>query len=144
MELLTFQQAIIGSSKHRRHVLLANGFSIACKPDTFMYGRLFEQADFSELSTSARKVFDALETEDFEKIINVLNNSNQVLNIYNGTTKEKIDLITGDAVALKEVLVQTLAASHPSNPNELSKEQYQHCKIFLGNFSRIYTLTYDL
>ena len=109
-----------------------------------MYGRLFEKADFSELSTSARKVFDALETEDFEKIINVLNNSSQVLNIYNGTDKGKIDLITSDAVALKEVLVQTLAASHPSNPNELSKEQYQHCKIFLGNFSRIYTLNYDL
>lgn len=144
MELLTFQKAIENSSKYTRHVLLGNGFSIACKPNIFVYGRLFEQADFSKLSASARNAFSILETEDFEKVINILNDSSQVLSVYNNEFQDTINLIKNDATALKEVLVQALSASHPSNPNELTSEQYRHCKLFLENFSKIYTLNYDL
>jgi len=61
VNLLTFDEAITASDKYsKRHAFLGNGFSIACRPDIFVYGKLFEQADFSKLSMSARKAFDAL------------------------------------------------------------------------------------
>jgi hypothetical protein len=53
MELMSFSDAIARSrSNGKPHVLLGNGFSIACRPDIFVYGKLFEQADFSKLSPS--------------------------------------------------------------------------------------------
>lgn len=144
MEILTFQKALENSSEHKRHALLGNGFSIACKPNIFVYGKLFEQADFSKLSPSVKKVFEILETEDFEKVINILNNSSKILAAYTQNDLGSCESITHDAAMLKELLVQTLALSHPAHPGELSEEQYFHCKTFLSNFSCIYTLNYDL
>jgi len=70
--MLKFEQAIDDARKYnKRHALLGNGFSISCRPDIFVYGKLFERADFSKLSESARLAFDALGTQDFEKVIKV-------------------------------------------------------------------------
>jgi len=63
MKLISFFAALEDSRRcTKRHLLLGNGFSIACRPDIFIYGKLFEQADFSNLSLSAKKAFDALDT----------------------------------------------------------------------------------
>lgn len=48
MPLLSFAEAIEYSDDFSKcHLLLGNGFSIACLPDIFHYGSLFSQADFS-------------------------------------------------------------------------------------------------
>jgi hypothetical protein len=49
-KILTFLEALKNSetAKHR-HVLLGNGFSIACRPDIFVYGKLFERANFADI-----------------------------------------------------------------------------------------------
>ena len=61
MAILTFQEALAESQWFtKRHVLLGNGFSIACRPDIFLYGKLYEQADFTRLSPTAKKAFEAL------------------------------------------------------------------------------------
>lgn len=145
MELLSFKAALENSSQQsKRHILLGNGFSIACKPDIFIYGRLFERADFSKLSSSAKRSFEIMSTEDFEKIIKALRDSSKIIEAYNGDDKEFIQRLQSDSEALKELLISTLASSHPAHPGELSESQFLHCKSFLKNFERIYTLNYDL
>ena len=50
IELLSFDQALAHSEKvSTRHLLLGNGFSIACRPNIFVYGKLFERADFGQI-----------------------------------------------------------------------------------------------
>ncbi|PXK55927.1 DUF4917 domain-containing protein [Klebsiella variicola] len=144
MNLLSFEDALLNSSGHgKRHLLLGNGFSIACRPNIFLYGKLFEQADFSNLSPSIKQVFKELKTEDFEKVISVLSDSEAALRAYT-TDVKLLENLRNDALALRELLVQTLAVSHPGWPGELAESEYQHCKSFLENFEKIYTLNYDL
>ena len=71
--LLTFQEAVADSAAlSNHHLLLGNGFSIACKPDIFRYGKLFEQANFDAFSATSRIGFNALGTQDFERVIKSL------------------------------------------------------------------------
>ena len=70
MSLLTFNDAIEKSKLYsKRHLLLGNGFSIACRPNIFVYKKLFEQADFGSLSPSIKEAFNKLNTTDFERVI---------------------------------------------------------------------------
>lgn len=143
--MLMFKQAIDQAQKYnKRHVLLGNGFSISCRPDIFVYEKLFECADFSDLSTSAKLSFEALDTQDFEKVIKVLRDASAVLAAYNGANTALIHQLKEDADGLREVLVHAIASSHPEWPGEITDEEYTSCRAFLVNFNKIYTLNYDL
>lgn len=145
MELLTFDEALQKSAHlSKRHLLLGNGFSIACKPDIFSYEKLFEQADFTNLSNSIREVFTEFSTQDFEKIISILRNSSRALNSYSEASEILISTLQNDADGLKELLIQTIAKNHPDQPNAISEDKFNSCKKFLSNFEHIYTLNYDL
>lgn len=143
--MLTFSQAIDQAQKYnKRHALLGNGFSISCKPDIFIYGKLFERADFSNLSPSAKQAFEVLKTQDFEKVISVLRDASTVLAAYQGFSTDLIELLQKDADGLREVLVQAIASSHPDWPGAISDSEYKSCRNFLANFDNVYTLNYDL
>lgn len=144
MAVLTFAEAIHASAGYsKRHLLLGNGFSIACRPDIFRYDKLFEQADFSALGDSAKSVFSVLRTTDFERVIKALRDSANIAPLY-GATRAQIDAMRHDADALKELLVQTIAQSHPALPGEITDEEYAACQHFLANFNTTYTFNYDL
>lgn len=144
MSVLTFAEAINASSGYsRRHLLLGNGFSIACRPDIFQYDKLFEQADFSALGDSAKLAFSVLHTADFERVIKVLRDSATIAGLY-GVTSAQIDAMRSDADALKELLVQTIAQSHPALPGDIGDDEYATCQRFLDNFNTTYTFNYDL
>lgn len=144
MALLTFAEALLDSARYnRRHILLGNGFSIACRPHIFTYGKLFEQADFSKISPTAKNAFSALDTQDFEKVIKALRDASRIVSAYGGPTELAASL-AADADGLRELLVQTIAATHPAWPGELTEQEYQACRSFLANFNTIYTLNYDL
>lgn len=143
--MLTFQKAIDEAQQYnKRHALLGNGFSISCRPDIFVYGKLFERADFTDLSSSAKLAFEALDTQDFEKVIRVLRDASAVLTAYKATKTELIQQLKKDADGLREVLVQAVASSHPNWPGEISDTEYAFCRTFLNNFDNVYTLNYDL
>ena len=143
--LLTFDQALTESERFKgRHLLLGNGFSIACRPDIFIYGKLFEQADFSTLSSSARAAFGALGTQDFEKVIKVLRDTQAVLSAYANVPSDFLQTLRDDADGIREVLVRTIAQSHPAWPGEIADYEYEACKKFLANFKAVYTFNYDL
>jgi len=144
MNLLTFQEAIKASEHYnKRHLLLGNGFSIACRPNIFQYAKLFEQADFSALTASARNAFDRLKSTDFERVIKAIRDAAAVAAGY-GLTPPQVEQMLADADALKELLVQTIAKSHPARPSDIGAAEYVACQTFLANFQNTYTLNYDL
>lgn len=145
MEILDFKEAIDRANSGNKHLLLGNGFSIACKPDIFQYLRLFEQADFTKFSPTVKKAFDAINTRDFEKVIRVLKETSKLLSVYPSAPPELINQIGQDAECLKELLIDTLAGNHPEFPANIVDEQYEACCEFLSHFDgKIYTLNYDL
>lgn len=145
MALLSFQQALTESDHiTTRHLLLGNGFSIACRPNIFVYGKLYEQADFAKLSPSAKTAFELLATQDFERVIKTLRDSRTVLAAYNEIPRSLLDTLQSDADGLRELLVQTIANSHPAWPGEIEEHEYKACRAFLSNFKTVYTLNYDL
>lgn len=145
MPVLSFEQAITEAQRFKkRHALLGNGFSIACRPDIFLYGRLYENADFSKLSPTSRFAFEALGTQDFERVIKALRDTKKILEVYGGTSPNLISTLQNDADGLRELLVQTIAGSHPAWPGEISDEEYASCRKFLSHFDTIYTFNYDL
>jgi hypothetical protein len=145
VSLLTFQQAIAEAKRFNRcHALLGNGFSIACRPDIFLYGKLYENADFSKLSPTAKLAFEALGTQDFERVIKALRDAKRILDVYGGVPPGFIETLQSDADGLRELLVQTIANSHPAWPGEITEEEYAACREFVGHFNTIYTFNYDL
>ena len=105
MNLLTFEDAIKASEHYnKRHLLLGNGFSIACRPNIFQYAKLFEQADFSALTASARDAFNRLKSTDFERVIKAIRDAAAVAAGY-GLTPPQVEQMLADADALKELLV---------------------------------------
>ena len=149
--LCSFDDAIRHSEQFKkRHLLLGNGFSIACRPSIFTYGSLFKQADFSE-TPRLPKVFDAIGTTDFEQVIRVLEDAAQAIRFYPTATTRVSEQMAEDAERLKDILIQTVANNHPKIPNDIRKEQFWGCRQFLAHFlgldnsgGRVYTLNYDL
>src|SRR5437870_2151924 len=117
VSLITFDEALERSDHGNRHVLLGNGFSIACRPDIFVYGKLFEQANFDDLPR-AREAFDALRSTDFERVIRALCDFAAIASIYSGSSVDA----AADPDALREVLVRTIADSHPARPSDITQE----------------------
>lgn len=143
MKILTFHQALQDSTIcSKRHLLLGNGFSIACRPNIFAYGKLFEQADFSKVSPTAKYAFTALNTQDFERVIKALRDASAITLAYGDPGLA--DTLHQDADKLRELLVETIAASHPAWPGELTEEEYRACREFLAHFNDVYTFNYDL
>jgi hypothetical protein len=88
--------------------------------------------------------FEALGTQDFEMVIKVLRDAKAILAAYDGVPSRLLKTIQEDADGLREVLVQTIAASHPAQPGEIEEHEYAACREFLAAFDTIYTLNYDL
>jgi len=142
MKVLTFDSAL-KQAKGKRHLLLGNGFSRACRDDVFSYSSLFERADFKKLSKPARKAFDILETTNFETVMSALRTASKLVSLYKTSNKLK-ERLASDADGLREVLVAAIATNHPAHPGEIEPEQYTACRKFLANFQSFYTLNYDL
>lgn len=150
MPLMTFESAITESEGFsKRHLLLGNGFSIACRADIFHYGSLFGQADFSQVS-EVQAVFEALGTQDFEAAIRSLENAAKILPAYVAHGAAAATKMLEDAAALKEILVQTIAGNHPNIPLDIPDEKFWACRQFLRHFltgpkkGQVFTLNYDL
>lgn len=149
--ILTFDGAIEHSAQFKkRHLLLGNGFSIACRPKIFTYGSLFERADFSSVPRLPA-IFEAVGTTDFEHVIKMLEDASRVVTFYSSEAAQAAGEMAADAAALKDILLQTVANNHPNIPNEIADEQFAACRKFLSHFlgadnknGKVYTLNYDL
>ncbi|MBX3630763.1 MAG: DUF4917 family protein [Nitrosomonas sp.] len=152
-EIMSFGEAIADSNSNgfsKRHLLLGNGFSIGCRADIFHYASLFGEADFDGMS-EARRVFDALKTQDFELSIKSMENGAKILPVYLPEAKATASLMLLHAQQLKDLLVTTIAGNHPENPLAIPDEKFWACRKFLSYFlgdsnngGQVYTLNYDL
>ncbi len=150
VDLISFSEAVEDSEKYsKRHLLIGNGFSIACRPDIFHYGSLFNEADFSR-NPDLSLVFEALGTQDFEIAIRNLEAGAKLTPIYAPSHQDASIRMTEDAAALKEILLMTIAGNHPDVPGDIPDEQFWACRRFLSSFlgpnndGQVYTLNYDL
>lgn len=147
-ELLDFNDAI-GQCTKAPHALLGNGFSVACRPNLFNYSRLLDQANLTD-RPQAREAFDRLGTTDFEIVMNGLFRAAELADVYGTSDGSLADRFREDAEALKEVLVQTIAGTHPDLPKAITDGECAAAKRFLSNFrgrgdkQKIYLLNYDL
>lgn len=146
--LISFQDALAESAHYsKRHLLLGNGFSIACVPTIFSYKSLYEEADFTDMP-EVKEVFDKLNTRDFEVVIKVLDYASEILPIYKADTSSEIKLMKKHGVKLKDRLIETIAKNHPKFPSEIGDEKFNHCRNFLANFittgGYVFYLNYDL
>lgn len=147
---VSFEQALALSSAYKsRHLLLGNGFSIACVPDIFRYDSIFRQADFTS-TPHLEKVFALLSTTDFEFVVNSLEQASLIVPHYITKSKSASARMLADSDVLKELLVATIAKRHPPFPAAIDDTQYAACRSFLSHFiskgsgGRLYTLNYDL
>ncbi len=140
--VLTYNQ-VLADSTTPRHLLLGNGFSIACRPDLFRYDALFDQADFANLARAVQ-AFHCLSTTNFETVIRVLRQFAALSAIYAPGDADASTRASNDASALREVLVRAIAGSHPNRPGDIGADGYSHCRNFLRGYKSINTLNYDL
>lgn len=131
------------STTKKKHVMLGNGFSIACRKDIFSYYALFDSADL-ESHPEIERLFEYLETTDFEEVIRALNSAMKVASAYGIEEDTFFEKVKEHSEKLKEILVTTIAKRHPEHPFEIDDEAYKHCRVFLSEFDNIYTLNYDI
>ena len=144
MDLLTFNQALADSGQLSKcHVLLGNGFSIACRPNIFLYGKLYEQADFSKLSQTAKVAFEALNTQDFERVITALRHTEAILEAYGGAPQSFLDTLQSDCDGLRELLVETITSFLPIHTHRhLHTHTCTHTLAHTHTHTHIHTYTH--
>ncbi len=143
VKLLKFDDALNQSKGGKRHVLLGNGFSRACRNDLFAYDALFAQAK-DKLSPGAKKAFQALKTTDFEVVMRALKQAINLMQVYAPTSRKLAKTLAEDADKLRDVLAHAIASSHPERPSRIKTNEFMACRTFLSHFDNIYTLNYDL
>lgn len=128
------------------HLLLGNGFSMAYDSKRFSFTSLLESAVKSKIikkDNFVYKVFEKLQTADFESVMKILDDSIKIVEVYKGEEK-LVKKIEEDSKRLKEYLVKIITNNHPSICTEIPDDNKKACVEFLKKFKNIYTLNYDL
>lgn len=143
MSLLRYDQ-VIRQLPETKHLLLGNGFSIACDP-VFSYPNLFDYVKGAGISQQAIKVFEYLGTNNFEGVMHLLENSEWVRRQYNLRYKQgNKATIKKDSEAIKSALVKAIAESHLANPGKIDNKRKDSCVKFLEPYHNVFTTNYDL
>lgn len=136
MDLLTFNEALKEATS-KKHLLLGNGFSISWNRDIFNYRSLKNNA--KGLPDDILKLFDILNTADFEEVITAYEYASKVCDVYKIENK-----FQAKANKVREILIESIAQNHPDLPSKVTNDEFENCVNFLSNFDSIYTLNYDM
>lgn len=133
-------RAIAGG--RRSHMLLGNGFSIACDP-VFRYQSLFDAAVAAGLSTKAQAAFARIGTNNFEGVLRLLEDAHWLCAEY-GISHPNTAHLQDDIAVVKNTLVQAVTASHLEHPGLVPDHKKEAAREFLKPFHNIFTTNYDL
>jgi hypothetical protein len=146
-EPITFEQAIADTADRTRYLLLGNGFSISAR-ESFAYPSLFRRA--GPLSDPVASLFSDLETEDFERVLDVLKRR---LECTVEPTADHDDSRRQES-EVRAAFIQAVQRVHPDNAAMMGRDECERCITFLEHFvgrqrtlrqlGRIYTTNYDL
>jgi hypothetical protein len=142
MPVLDYQEVRRQIGNGRSHLLLGNGFSIACDP-IFRYQSLYDRAVADGLSERAQAVFQRLGTNNFEGVMRLLEDAHWVANRYElveGETSAMLD----DLEVVKRILVQAVTASHLEHTGLVPDEKKSSALTFISDFHNVFTTNYDL
>lgn len=126
----------------RSHLLLGNGFSIACDP-IFRYQSLYDAAVSAGLSIEAQAAFERLGTNNFEGVLKLFEDAHWLCNQYGIEHPHMADILS-DINVIKNSLVQSITASHLDHSGCVSEEKKQAAREFLKPYHNIFTTNYDL
>lgn len=141
--LLSYQEvkAEIGLGRRgRTHLLLGNGFSIACDP-RYDYRNLYNLASVA-YSEEIRRLFAIAGTNNFEGVLRILDNSIEVIVSYG--FEEILEFLVADRETIKESLIGSLVATHMTDTGELPDQMKKSCGNFLRPYYNVFTTNYDL
>jgi hypothetical protein len=126
----------------RAHLLLGNGFSIACDP-IFRYQSLYDVAVAAGLSPKAQAAFARLGTNNFEGVLRLLEDAHWLCGEY-GIEHPNTKRILDDVDVVKNTLVQAVTASHLEHSGCVPEPKKEAARDFLKPFHNIFTTNYDL
>lgn len=141
-QLLPYPDVVKKLGTSRAHVLLGNGFSIACDP-VFRYTSLFEAAVRAGLSERAQALFQRLGTNNFEGALRLLDDAQWVGGLY-GLSAEQMNEMNQDADIVKHTLVDAVTHSHLDHTGCVPDEKKDAAVRFLSTYHNIFTTNYDL
>jgi hypothetical protein len=140
-DVISFDDAIKASRGTGRAVLLGNGFSIAQGGGRFSYSNLLEICKLPP-EGPIRKVFEVLQTVDFEMVMKALEDASYIARAYGDAAAA--ERFAADASAVREALIDAVHEVHPGVRFEVPEKQSEACGKFLMRFDKIFTLNYDL
>lgn len=126
----------------RSHLLLGNGFSIACDP-IFRYQNLYEASIEAGLSTRAQEVFNHLGTNNFEGVLRLLDDAAKVASIYSAPPACG-EAMMADSEIVKNALVSAVANNHLEHSGLVTADRKERALQFLNIFHNVFTTNYDL
>lgn len=137
----TFDECIALAGAKKKHLMLGNGFSVGLFPKIFNYKTLAENIEAERINM----LFDAINTSDFEFVMRRLLEAIDIVRHYDSSESITTSMHE-DIEELKKTLIQVITKAHPSNPAEITEDQYESCRQFLSHFKEgnTYTFNYDL
>ena len=142
MALLDYGEVLKELGDKRAYVLLGNGFSIGCDP-VFSYRSLYDAAREAGLSGKAQQVFDRMGTNNFERVMRMLDDVEWIGQLY-GMPEDGAKQIRDDVEAIKKALVEAVAKSHLAHSGLVSDDKKESALQFLVRFQDLFTTNYDL
>lgn len=139
--LLTYEE-VLAALPDRKHLLLGNGFSIACDP-VFRYDSLYDHAVAAGLSERAQAVFERLGENNFEGAMSLLEDARWVGQQY-GLGDDGERAMLDDVQHLKRALIEAIGESHLSHSGEVPNEKKEAALDFLNPYHNVFTVNYDL
>jgi hypothetical protein len=142
---ITFDSALAQAKRqgYPLSILLGNGFSRAFS-DEFAYSRLRDVADMHDLTVTKDELFDHAASNDFETVIQHLQQSARLTEIYEPANIHLRQRLLDDADVVKRGLVEALTKIHPASGQMIHDDKYRSARQFLSHFSKIFSLNYDV
>lgn len=135
-EVINFDTALNQIGSESCSILLGNGFS----HDYCGYKTLLEKCGLPA-DAPCRRLFDRLDTANFERIVRALEDASQVEAAY-GNDQEAARLLA-DAEIVRKALIKAIQAAHPTHLEKMMNV-IPACVEFLNPFKRVFTTNYDL
>ncbi len=141
--LLSYSNMLDRLGSGTKHILLGNGYSIAC--DTrFNYPNLFTYACNHGLSERAKGLFDRLGTNNFEGVMRMLEDTIWTAKKYEMKDAKALARMKKDLDSIKNALVEAIAETHLEHSGKVPDEKKDCCITFLNDYFNVFTTNYDL
>lgn len=141
-DFLSYADVLKRSSANRSHLLLGNGFSIACN-EIFTYASLHDAAVRAGLSARAQSIFERIGSNNFEGAMRLLDDAHAVAHTYELVPPEQSPMLA-DLEIIKQALVEAIARSHLAHTGEVADARKACAARFLSPYHNVFTTNYDL